>query len=128
MSDIAGFTELMGANEPETMELLRADMVLLTEHITKQGGEIVKVVGDGLLALFTSAPKAVRACIDAQEGLAGSPLRHRIAIHAGEVTVTGGDAYGDAVNVCSRIESLTVPGTVSAISTPLTTPSRAPMR
>lgn len=113
MSDIAGFTELMGANEPQTMALLRADMDVLSDHITRQGGEIIKVVGDGLLALFKSAPKAVRACIDAQEELSDSPLKHRIAIHAGEVTVAGGDAYGDAVNVCARIEAITKPGTVS---------------
>ncbi len=114
MSDVAGFTELMRANEPQTMASLRSDMEILQNNIVKQGGEVVKVAGDGLLALFTSAPKAVRACIDAQEEMASSPLRHRIAIHAGEVTMSSGDAYGDAVNVCSRIESQTLPGSVSA--------------
>lgn len=114
MSDVAGFTELMRANEPQTMASLRSDMEILQNNIVKQGGEVVKVAGDGLLALFTSAPKAVRACIDAQEEMASSPLKHRIAIHAGEVTMSGGDAYGDAVNVCSRIESQTLPGSVSA--------------
>lgn len=114
MSDVAGFTELMRANEPQTMASLRSDMEVLQSNIVKQGGEVVKVAGDGLLALFSSAPKAVRACIDAQEAMASSPLKHRIAIHAGEVTMSGGDAYGDAVNVCSRIESQTLPGSVSA--------------
>jgi hypothetical protein len=96
------------------MASLLSDMEILQNNIVKQGGEVVKVAGDGLLALFTSAPKAVRACIDAQEEMASSPLKHRIAIHAGEVTMAGGDAYGDAVNVCSRIESQTLPGSVSA--------------
>jgi hypothetical protein len=114
MSDVAGFTELMRANEPHTMASLRSDMEILQNHILKQDGEVVKVAGDGLLALFSSAPRAVRACIDAQEEMASSSLKHRIAIHAGEVTMSGGDAYGDAVNVCSRIESQTLPGSVSA--------------
>lgn len=114
MSDIAGFTEQMGANEPETMARLRIDMDILTSHVTKNDGEIVKIVGDGLLALFSSAPKAVQACLDSQRDLSDSPLKHRIAIHAGEVTVTGGDAYGDAINVCSRVEAMTLPGSVSA--------------
>ena len=114
MTDVAGFTELMSSNEPQTLPLLRADMEVIRAHISRQDGEVVKISGDGLLALFSSAPKAVRACIDAQEELSGSPLKHRMAIHAGEVTVSGGDAYGDAVNICSRIEALTIPGTVSA--------------
>ena len=104
----------MSSNEPQTLPLLRADMEVIRAHISRQGGEVVKISGDGLLALFSSAPKAVRARIDAQAELSGSPLKHRMAIHAGEITVSGGDAYGDAVNICSRIEALTVPGTVSA--------------
>ena len=114
MTDVAGFTELMSSNEPQTLPLLRADMEVIRAHISRNGGEVVKISGDGLLALFSSAPKAVRACIDAQDELSASPLKHRMAIHAGEVTISGGDAYGDAVNVCSRLESITVPGTVSA--------------
>jgi hypothetical protein len=114
MTDIAGFTEIMRSNEPQTLPLLKADMEVIRAHIFRQGGEVVKVAGDGLLALFGSAPSAVRACIDAQAELAGSPLKHRMAIHAGEVTVSGGDAYGDAINVCSRLEAATIPGSVFA--------------
>ena len=114
MTDVAGFTELMRANEPQTLSLLRADMEILREKFAQNDGEIVKTSGDGILALFTSAPKAVRACIDSQHELSHSSLRHRIAIHAGEVTVSGGDAYGDAVNICARLEAITKPGTVLA--------------
>ena len=114
MTDIAGFTEIMRSNEPQTLSLLKADMEVIRANIARQGGEVIKVAGDGLLALFGSAPSAVRACIDAQHELAGSPLKHRMAIHAGEVTVSGGDAYGDAINVCSRLEAATSPGSVFA--------------
>ena len=114
MTDVAGFTELMGSNEPQTLEFLRADMDILKNEVEVQGGEVIKFAGDSMLALFTSAPKAVRACIDAQEKLTASTLKHRIAIHAGEVTISNGDAYGDAVNVCARLENAAVPGTIMA--------------
>lgn len=114
MTDVESFTELMRANEPQTLPLLKADMEVIRAHIYRHDGEVIKVAGDGLLALFSSAPSAVRACIDAQSELQGSTLNHRMAIHAGEVTVSGGDAYGDAVNFCARLESATIPGTVSA--------------
>ena len=114
MTDVAGFTEIMRGNEPQTLPLLRSDMEVIRAHVARQGGEVVKVAGDGLLALFDSAPSAVKACIDAQDELAASSLKHRMAIHAGEVTVTEGDAYGDVVNVCARLEAVTTPGTVFA--------------
>ena len=79
MTDVAGFTEIMRGNEPQTLPLLRSDMEVIRAHISRQGGEVIKVAGDGLLALFNSAPSAVKACIDAQEELACSTLKHRMA-------------------------------------------------
>ncbi|MBS1725621.1 MAG: adenylate/guanylate cyclase domain-containing protein [Armatimonadetes bacterium] len=114
MTDVAGFTELMRTNEPQVLSLLRTDIEVIRDHITRNGGEVVKVAGDGILALFASAPKAVRACIDSQVDLENSTLKHRMAIHAGEVTRVEGDAYGDAVNVCSRLEAISTPGSVCA--------------
>lgn len=114
MTDVAGFTELMRTNEPQTLTSLKSDIDMIRAHIARNGGEVVKVAGDGILALFSSAPKAVRACIDSQDALSDSTLKHRMAIHAGEITLTEGDAYGDAVNVCSRLETITTPGTVTA--------------
>lgn len=114
MTDVAGFTELMRTNEPQTLTWLKFDIEIIRRHIEVNNGEVVKIAGDGVLALFSSAAKAVRACLGAQEELAKSSLKHRMAVHAGEVTISQGDAYGDAVNVCSRLEAITVPRTVSA--------------
>lgn len=114
MTDVAGFTETVRNNQPQALASLKVDIDLIRDHITSNDGEVIKVAGDGVLALFSSAQKAVRACIDAQSALVDSPLRHRMAIHAGEITLTEGDAYGDAVNVCSRLETITTPGTVTA--------------
>ncbi len=114
MTDVAGFTETVRNNQPQALASLKIDIDVIRDHFTNHGGEVVKVAGDGILALFSSAPQAVRACIEAQNALLESPLRHRMAVHAGEISLTEGDAYGDAVNVCSRLETITTPGTVTA--------------
>ena len=114
MTDIAGFTELMRTNEAQTLVLLQSDMDVVRASITDNFGEIVKVAGDGILALFDDPARALVACLDAQKNLKSSTLKHRMAVHTGRVTLADGDVYGDTVNVCSRLEVITTPGAVTA--------------
>ncbi len=74
-------------------------------------------LGDGVLAVFTSAREAIEAarrCAKAGDD-AGLPLH--LGLHAGDVTrekdPDGRDnVYGGAVNIASRISGLSVPGEV----------------
>ena len=81
-------------------------------------GQVVKTLGDGLMALFSSAQEAVGAAMRMQELLAkgldntfkggqsvprGSGVRLHIALEHGEVIELGQDCYGDAVNVAARL-------------------------
>ncbi len=112
MTDVAGFTQLMRANEPQTLALLQVDVEILKRVFAEKRGEIVKIAGDGILALFPEAYLALSACQQAQKELENSSLKHRMAIHYGRVTMADGDVYGDTVNVCSRLEQLATPGTI----------------
>lgn len=114
LTDVAGYTEKMRLDEPGTLRQLRSDLDIIREEFEKEGGNIVKVVGDGVYALFASSPAALRAALRCQKRLRASGLDHRTAIHVGEVTQTDGDLHGDAVNICSRIEALCLPGAVFA--------------
>ena len=73
------------------------------------GGTVVKTTGDGLMAVFGSAPDAITASLAAQEGLRDEPwgetgpLRVRMGIHVGEAQTRGGDYYGTAVNRAARV-------------------------
>lgn len=81
-------------------------------------GRVVKTLGDGLMALFTSPQAAVEAAIRMQamiakgldSGGAGPGMTHRssglrlhVALEHGEVVELGDDIYGDAVNVAARL-------------------------
>ncbi|HWI83168.1 adenylate/guanylate cyclase domain-containing protein [Ramlibacter sp.] len=89
------------------------------------GGRVVKTLGDGVLAVFPDSPPAVTAVVELQRShtqrLAEWPdqarLRLRIGIAAGEVIEVGGDCFGDAVNVASRLSDLSGPEEIWATRT-----------
>ena len=71
-----------------------------------------KVLGDGVLAVFTSARQAIAAALrcGAAGDEAGLPLH--LGIHAGDVIREGNNVYGGAVNIAARIASASGPGEV----------------
>ncbi|MDO8612260.1 MAG: adenylate/guanylate cyclase domain-containing protein [Dehalococcoidia bacterium] len=82
--------------------------------IKEAGGTPVegRLVGDGLMAVSTSAHEAIEAarrCGAAGES-AGLPLH--LGIHAGDVIREENNVYGGAVNIASRISGLSAPGEV----------------
>ena len=76
-----------------------------------RGGQVVKTLGDGVLAVFEHNTEAVNACSDVQRTLANwghtkatpivVPLK--IGLSRGPVVLTPGDCFGDAVNAAARL-------------------------
>lgn len=77
-------------------------------------GRVVKLLGDGLFALFPAEADAVAACVAIQSRLrerpvraaGGAPVQMQIGVDAGDVVEIGGDCYGDAVNSAARLADL----------------------
>jgi adenylate cyclase len=70
-ADVAGHSRLMGADEEETHERLKAHLgELVNPKIAEHRGRIVKNTGDGLLAEFASVVDAVRCAAEIQRGMA----------------------------------------------------------
>ena len=71
-----------------------------------------KLLGDGVLAVFTSARQAIEAALacGVAGGNAGLPLH--LGLHAGDVIREDNNIYGGAVNIASRISGLSAPGEV----------------
>jgi predicted ATPase/class 3 adenylate cyclase len=82
---------------------------ILREAVDRAQGRVVKVTGDGLMAVFSSASDGVRACLEGQRSLQAEawgetgPLRVRMGLHAGEAQARAGDFYGPPVNRAARI-------------------------
>jgi adenylate cyclase len=134
LCDLRGFTAMSDALAPDVLIAVLNDyferMVLAVEG---HGGEVLKFVGDGLLAIFpidgaapeAAASAALGAASDAQARMAKlsqdridagrSELRFGLALHVGDVLYgnIGGrrrldfTVIGPAVNMASRIEALT---------------------
>lgn len=132
VSDIRGFTALSDRLEPkQVIELLDTYFEAAARPIEEREGEILKFIGDGLLAIFGIGDDPGRACATALEaargmldGLAavnlvraeaGAPaIRCGIGLHVGDVQYGNIGArdrldftvIGRAVNEASRVESL----------------------
>jgi len=119
-TDIAGYTRMAQANESEALELLEEHRGVLRPVISAHGGIEVKTIGDAFLVEFKSALDAVTCGVEMQRKMAernstvpeARRVQIRVGIHLGDVVHSGGDVYGDAVNVASRVEPLAEPGGV----------------
>src|SRR6187397_3018139 len=76
-----------------------------------RGREIV-TTGDGFLALFDSAARAVRCAAAMTEAVRPLGVEIRAGLHTGEVNITGGNARGVAVHAAARVAALAGPGEV----------------
>ena len=120
-SDVCGYTKYMetwGDIAGRTWIQKHHDIVF--PAIKENGGEILAVMGDGIMASFPVTLSAVKASIAVQEGLqqynAGIDKTHqihvKIGINTGEILVDGDHVAGDVVNVASRIQNQAGPDQV----------------
>ncbi len=69
-----------------------------------------KVLGDGVMAVFTSARQAIDGALRCLATADGTGLALHLGIHAGDVIREGDNVFGGAVNIASRICGLSAPG------------------
>lgn len=111
-TDIQGSTRLWDAFPDEMQAALAAHNGIMDEAVAGGGGSVVKNTGDGVFAVFPSAPGAVAAAIDAQTRIAShdwdpviGSIQVRMALHTDEAEAVAGDYHGPAINRVARIEA-----------------------
>ncbi len=116
--DLVGYTALAQDNEEGALAVLDRLARVVRPLFRSFHGREVKVVGDAFLVDFDSALDATRCALEIQRTIAeggvrpagGAPVQLRIGIHLGDIVERGGDIYGDAVNLASRVHGLAEPG------------------
>jgi adenylate cyclase len=129
-TDIAGFTRRAEDFDPTAVaQLLNRHFRSLVGCVEREGGQVDKIVGDGLVAFWGSpatdpacsapalrAALRIRAAVEADNAAraahAERPIRLRIGLHVGPVAVArfgaagrlGVALCGDPVNVAQRLE------------------------
>jgi adenylate cyclase len=121
-ADLRGSTsmyETLGNAEATTV--VTQSVALIARVIEEHGGQVVKTLGDGLMAIFPGPSLAMQASDDMHDSLArgGQPLpgpadlaetrpppvslKLQVGLAHGEVVEMSGDVFGDAVNVAARL-------------------------
>lgn len=97
---------------------------LLGEHnrkaqtaIDRHRGRLVKTTGDGVLAQFDGAERAVRGAAAVRDAVRSLGLEIRAGVHSGEVQVSDEDVRGIAVHTASRIMAAAEPGEILVSAT-----------
>jgi len=110
-TDIVGYTDLMAKDRDKTMELLRLNKEIQNPLVESHQGRLLKELGDGTMSTFQTASDAIDCALALQKQTAEvENLTLRIGIHLGEVVIEENDAFGDGVNIASRIQSIADPG------------------
>ena len=121
-ADVAGYSRLMAQDEHATVAALDAARLVFRSAIESQGGRVVDMAGDSVLAIFETARGALQTALAVQEQLAATAakmpearrMRFRIGVHVGDVIEKpDGTVYGDGVNIAARLESLAQPGGIT---------------
>jgi adenylate cyclase len=108
-TDLVNFsTWAMRAGDGTALQLLRDVGDAIEPPVTEHGGEVVKRLGDGMMAAFTEPADGLAAVFDANQRLAsvqadGFRPRIRAGMHLGYPQRIGGDYLGVDVNVAARI-------------------------
>jgi TolB-like protein/ABC-type nitrate/sulfonate/bicarbonate transport system substrate-binding protein len=111
-TDIVGYTSMMGKDEDLAFNLLRKNLRLQKSIIRKYNGHFLKEIGDGILASFSLATDAVRCAKAIQIAISSEGYELTIGVHTGEMVFEKDDAWGDSVNVASRIQEQGVSGSI----------------
>lgn len=110
--DIAGYTDMMQGDEAKALGFLKTFKITLEQVVGDHQGQIIQYFGDGCLLSFDSTSQGVRCGLNLQKAFQKENLPARIGMHLGEVVFSDDNAFGDGVNIASRIESMGVPGAV----------------
>lgn len=87
---------------------------LLRKLIREADGTPVegKVLGDGVMAVFSSARQAIDCALRCKQAGDAGGLPLHLGIHAGDVIREGNTVYGGAVNLAQRITDASAPGEI----------------
>ncbi|MEA3356409.1 MAG: adenylate/guanylate cyclase domain-containing protein [Candidatus Bipolaricaulota bacterium] len=119
-SDIRGFVSYTAREgDHAAYRLAQIHNTLLKEKIEEQGGIIVKILGDGIMAAFASPIQGVKTAVLIQRHIRDrnlkslqEPIDVGIGLASGTPVMTESDMIGHSVNLSQRISNLAKSGQI----------------
>jgi len=121
-TDVEGSTALTERlGDAKARAVLRNHERIVREALRAHGGTEVKAMGDGFMASFSSATRALECAIAMQRAFAAhseenpdTPIKVRIGLNAGEPIAEDEDLFGTAVILAARIAAQAQGGEILA--------------
>jgi class 3 adenylate cyclase len=120
-TDVEGSTALtQRLGDAKAQEVLRTHNTIIRDALKAHSGSEIKHTGDGIMASFPSASRALECAIAIQRAFAQhnesaeQPIRVRIGLNAGEPVAEEEDLFGTAVQLAARICAHAEPGEILA--------------
>ena len=112
-ADIVGYTAMMANDEAHALRSLENFKSELELQVPQFNGSINNFYGDGCLTTFQNSQDALVCAKQLQENFKNKhDIKVRIGLDRGQVVYKEGNAFGDPVNLASRIEAISVNGGV----------------
>jgi class 3 adenylate cyclase len=118
-TDMEGSTSLtQRLGDAKAQEVLRTHNAIVRDALKAHSGSEIKHTGDGIMASFASASRALQCAIAIQRAFAehnesaGEPIRVRIGLNAGEPIAEEKDLFGTAVIMAARIAAQAAGGEI----------------
>jgi class 3 adenylate cyclase len=120
-TDMEGSTSLtQRLGDAKAQEVLRTHNRIVRDALRAHTGSEIKHTGDGIMASFSSATRALECAIAIQRAFAEhsesaeEPIRVRVGLNAGEPIAEEADLFGTAVQLAARICAQAEPGEILA--------------
>ena len=112
VADSTALTEQLG--DAGFRALARRLEGALRASVGETGGAVIegRLLGDGMLAVFTSASQPLRCDLRGVDAARAMGLELHVGLHAGDVIREDGDIFGGAVNLAARVAAEAPPGQV----------------
>lgn len=115
-ADIAKSTQLYDILGDKKAQIQISDWLKILSKVTvKNGGLVIKKIGDEVMCTFRTVEQAVAAGKEMHQALDRMPVKDvpevgspniYVGINFGRVIVEGGDIFGDVVNVAARLVAI----------------------
>jgi class 3 adenylate cyclase len=120
-TDMEGSTTLtQRLGDARAQDVLHTHNAIIRDALKAHEGSETKHTGDGIMASFASASRALECAIAMQRAFAHhndsaeEPIRVRVGLNAGEPIAEEKDLYGTAVQLAARICAQAQPGQILA--------------
>ena len=122
ITDMEGSTtRTQSLGDARAQDVLRTHNAILRDALKAHSGSEIKHTGDGIMASFASASRALESAIAIQRAFAHHnesnpdvPIRVRIGLNAGEPVAEEKDLFGTAIQLAARICAHAEPGQILA--------------